>query len=78
MKSLSAILLLFIVLTSCTSEAKQTTTSDFETVQDSTSILFTVKGLSGPEAVRYDEPKMYFSSLILWRSSDLIPMFITQ
>lgn len=72
MKSLSAILLLFIVLTSCTSEAKQTTTSDFETVQDSTSILFTVKGLSGPEAVRYDETQnVFFISNFNGGGSDL-------
>lgn len=63
MKSLSAVLLFFIVLTSCTSEKKQRIQADFDTVQDSTSILFTVKGLSGPEAVRYDEDQsIYFIS----------------
>lgn len=63
MKSLSTALLLFIVLTSCSSEKKQRIQADFETVQDSTSILFSVTGLSGPEAVRYDETQdVYFIS----------------
>lgn len=60
MKSLSAALLLFFVFTSCTSEKKESIHSDFVTVQDSTSILFSVIGLSGPEAVRYDETQDAF------------------
>lgn len=60
MKSLSTVLLLFIVFTSCISEKKEPIQPDFVTVQDSTSILFSVTGLSGPEAVRYDETQDAF------------------
>ena len=63
MKSLFFIPLLLIVTISCTIEKKQTISADFETVQDSTSILFSVTGLSEPEAVRYDEDQnVYFIS----------------
>jgi len=63
MKLLSLVLLLFASAVSCATEKKQTSSSDFETVQDSTSILFTVTGLSEPEAVRYDETQnVYFIS----------------
>lgn len=63
MKSLSIFALLFVITISCTTEKKQTISADFETVQDSSSILFTVKGLSEPEAVRYDESQnIYFIS----------------
>lgn len=64
MKSLSTVLLLFILFASCTTEKKeQAIQADFDTVQDSTSILFSVTGLSEPEAVRYDENQdAYFIS----------------
>lgn len=72
MKSFSFILLLVFITASCTTEKKQSITSDFETVQDSTSILFTVTELSGPEAVRYDEDlKVYFISNFNGGGSDL-------
>tara|TARA_R110002124_G_scaffold48026_3_gene142179 strand:+ start:14403 stop:14759 length:357 start_codon:yes stop_codon:yes gene_type:complete len=63
MKLLSLILLLFASAVSCISEKKQRIQADFETVQDSTSILFSVTRLSEPEAVRYDETQsIYFIS----------------
>lgn len=72
MKLISLILLLFVSVVSCTTEKKQTVSPDFDTVQDSTSILFTVTGLSGPEAVRFDETQMvYFISNFNGGGNDL-------
>lgn len=73
MKSLSLTLLAFLTAISCTTpEKKQSITADFETVQDSTSILFSVEGLSQPEAVRYDESqKVYFISNFNGGGNDL-------
>lgn len=72
MKSLSLTLLVFLTAISCTTEKKQSITADFETVQDSTSILFTVEGLSEPEAVRYDESQnVYFISNFNGGGNDL-------
>ncbi len=63
MKSVSLTLLAFLTAVSCTTEKKESSNADFETVQDSTSILFSVEGLSQPEAVRYDENQnVYFIS----------------
>jgi hypothetical protein len=57
------VLLLIPVLSNLTTGQNQTIESDFNTVQDSTSILFSVTGLSDPEAVRYDETQdVYFIS----------------
>ncbi len=72
MKSLSLILLALFTAVSCTTEKKQRITADFETVQDSTSILFSVEGLSQPEAVRYDETQnVYFISNFNGGGNDL-------
>ncbi|XWN38296.1 MAG: hypothetical protein ROO71_05015 [Balneola sp.] len=60
MKSLSLALLAIFITVSCTNENKRSFSADFETVQDSTSILFSVIGLSEPEAVRYDEDQNIF------------------
>ena len=63
MKKLSLILLALFTAVSCTTQKKQRITADFDSVQDSTSILFSVEGLSQPEAVRYDESQnVYFIS----------------
>ncbi|MEP2446442.1 MAG: hypothetical protein ABJI69_04370 [Balneola sp.] len=72
MKSLSITLLVFLTAVSCTTQKKQRITADFETVQDSTSILFSVQGLSQPEAVRYDESQnVYFISNFNGGGNDL-------
>ncbi len=72
MKSLSLTLLVFLTTVSCTTQKKQRKTADFETVQDSTSILFSVQGLSQPEAVRYDESQnVYFISNFNGGGNDL-------
>lgn len=72
MKSLSLTLLVFLTAVSCTTQKKQHITADFETVQDSTSILFSVQGLSQPEAVRYDESQnVYFISNFNGGGNDL-------
>lgn len=72
MKSLSLILLALFIAVSCTTQKKQRITADFETVQDSTSILFSVEGLSQPEAVRYDESQnVYFISNFNGGGNDL-------
>ena len=72
MKSLSLTLLVFLTTVSCTTQKKQRKTADFETVQDSTSILFSVQGLSQPEAVRYDESQnVYFISNFKGGGNDL-------
>ncbi len=72
MKSLSITLLVFLTAVSCTTQKKQRITADFETVQDSTSILFSVEGLSQPEAVRYDESQnVYFISNFNGGGNDL-------
>jgi len=73
MKSLSLISLIFLTTISCTSEKKERVIqADFETVQDSTSILFSVEGLSEPEAVRYDKSQnVYFISNFNGGGNDL-------
>ena len=72
MKSLSITLLVFLTAVSCTTQKKQRITADFETVQDSTSILFSVQGLSQPEAARYDESQnVYFISNFNGGGNDL-------
>lgn len=72
MKSLSLFILIFLTAISCTTEKKQSLTPDFETVQDSTSILFSVEGLSEPEAVRYDpDQNVYFISNFNGGGNDL-------
>lgn len=48
---------------SCTSNEDKQVNVDWTTVQDSTDIVYTIKGLDGPEAVRYDpEQNVYFIS----------------
>jgi sugar lactone lactonase YvrE len=72
MKSLSLFILIFLTAISCTTEKKQSIAADFETVQDSTSILFSVEGLSEPEAVRYDpDQNVYFISNFNGGGNDL-------
>jgi len=57
------ILLLFILPVVLNCSQKNNIQPDYDTVQDSTSILFSVNGLSDPEAVRYDESQdVYFIS----------------
>jgi hypothetical protein len=60
MKTLPLLILLSFTFASCSSNGSKSFEADFETVQDSTSILFTVTGLSQPEAVRYDENEKAF------------------
>jgi len=66
MKSPSNILFFFLLipaLSNYTVAQNNAFESDIDTVQDSTSILFSVTGLSDPEAVRYDETQdVYFIS----------------
>lgn len=63
MKSLSLALFAIFTTVSCTTENKRSVPADFQTVQDSTSILFSVTGLNEPEAVRYDpDQNVYFIS----------------
>ena len=55
-----SIIVLFI---SCTSDEQKTTNIDWDTIQDSTDIAYTITGLDGPEAVRFDpEQNVYFIS----------------
>ncbi len=60
MKSTFLFILLFLAAVSCSTEKQKAITADFDTVQDSTSILFSVTRLSGPEAVRFDESQNVF------------------
>ncbi|WP_421775010.1 SMP-30/gluconolactonase/LRE family protein [Gracilimonas sp.] len=57
------LLLITALLFSCTPKKSQTPPVDWETVQDTTDMVFTITGLDGPEAVRYDpEQDVYFIS----------------
>ncbi len=48
---------------SCTANETKTTPVNWETVQDTTDIAFTISGLDGPEAVRFDpKQNVYFIS----------------
>lgn len=61
MKSTFFILLFFFVIIPFSNPTKVLAQADFETVQNASSILFTVEGFSGPEAVRYfEEDQVYF------------------
>lgn len=56
----------FLILSTFTmgcQERPNDSAADFETMQDTTDIAYTITGLDGPEAVRYDpEQKVYFIS----------------
>ncbi|HET8865189.1 MAG TPA: hypothetical protein VFM80_05780 [Gracilimonas sp.] len=64
MKTLiSAIITASIIFLGCSSTDSPQTNLDLETIQDSTQIAYTITGLDGPEAVRYDaEQDVYFIS----------------
>lgn len=60
---LNLIMLLTVLLVSCTTKETKTDQIAWKTVQDSTDIFFTIAGLDGPEAVRYEpEQNVYFIS----------------
>lgn len=55
--------LIFILLLSCTSQKSEEPNLDWETTQDSSQVAFTITGLDGPEAVRFDpDQNVYFIS----------------
>ncbi|MEQ8523138.1 hypothetical protein [Gracilimonas sp.] len=57
------LIIIIWLFVSCRSGGHKTTNIDWDTVQDSTNIVYTIKGLDGPEAVRYDpEQNVYFIS----------------
>lgn len=57
------LLLITAFLFSCTSNKSETPPIAWETVQDTTNIAFSITGLDGPEAVRYDpDQDAYFIS----------------
>ncbi|HBX65231.1 MAG TPA: hypothetical protein DEG32_03450, partial [Balneolaceae bacterium] len=63
LKSFVSLLLAALFITSCAPDQNQSSNIDWETVQDSSHIAFTVTGLDGPEAVRYDpDQQVYFIS----------------
>lgn len=64
MRSIFSFLTIILFLASaCTSSESPTPALDLETVQDSTNIAYSITGLDGPEAVRYDpEQEVYFVS----------------
>ncbi len=63
MKYLAATVLLFSLLILGCEPRKNTPELDLATVQDSTNIAYTITGLDGPEAVRYDpDQNVYFIS----------------
>jgi sugar lactone lactonase YvrE len=62
-KSFFPILFAAIVFSSCASDQDKTRNIEWETVQDSSHIEFTITGLDGPEAVRFDpDQDVYFIS----------------
>lgn len=64
-KIVAAVLLMGLVSVSCTQESSDRSVSDltWESVQDSTDIVVSITGFSGPEAVRYDpDQDVYFVS----------------
>ncbi len=57
------LLLSTVFLFSCTPQKTETPSIDWETVQDTTDIIYSITGLDGPEAVRYDpQQDVYFIS----------------
>lgn len=59
----SCILFLIAFLSISCTQQRSSTDIDWETVQDSTNIAFTITNLDGPEAVRYDpDQDVYFIS----------------
>ena len=56
-------LLLSILLFSCAPQKSEEPNLDWETVQDSTQVVFSITNLDGPEAVRFDpDQNVYFIS----------------
>ncbi|MCH2449001.1 MAG: hypothetical protein MK198_02525 [Gracilimonas sp.] len=59
----SFLTIILFFATACTSPESPTPTLNLETVQDSTHIVYSITGLDGPEAVRYDpDQDVYFIS----------------